>query len=235
MTCSEVARQIRLYQLDLASKNNGYNKKAVEKMFTVLKTYSLDESTLQKLKQVEHLYAYSKGSNSKLTLQLTHMWSELDYAKRLDTLNTMQSEPLSLVLKIFTKELKESGTIWSDDRILKVIDTQIDSDGRSADWTIESISGKIATARGDSAFSGCMIKDPLGFPDLGIIIWKQANSELTRFNIYVTLLANTLRKYTTQELSLEALSIKNDKDASTTNFINSCAKLVNKAIESDRK
>jgi len=110
VTCTETAKSIRFYQLELASQNRDYEVKDIVEMHTIIKKYNLQKEEKERLKQVELNYGYKQPRDNKrnieLTLQLTHKWGEHDYEKKLIQTQKNSKSLISLAVQVDSKDIK---------------------------------------------------------------------------------------------------------------------------------
>lgn len=238
MTCTETAKTIRLYQLELASKNREYEIEDVIQMHNIVKKYNLKKEEKEKLKKVESNYGYKQPQDSKgnieLTLQLTHKWGEYDFEKKLIEVQNSTTTPISLAVQVDSKDIKltnEQKKKWSKEKAFFEIESQIKAQNLSNIWTLNNCIGKILTPRGNTPFDGWVIQNPIEFPDIAVLIWQQSVNDILKFNIYTLLLPNHLVKKDTKTITNEALCIKNQEDPSIDTFISSVISLAHQAIE----
>ena len=236
MTCTETAKLIRLYQLELASQNRDYEIKDIVEMHTIVKKYNLKKDEKEKLKQVELNYGYKQPRDNKrnivLTLQLTHKWGEHDYEKKLIQTQKNEKSPISLAVQVDSQDIKlTKSQKWDKNKAFQQIETQIKSQDLSDRWTLDNSIGNILTPRGNTPFDGWLIQNPVEFPDIAVLIWQQNINNVLKFNVYTVLLPNHLVRKETKSITNEALCIRNQEDPSIDTFISSVIGLVHQAIE----
>jgi len=236
VTCTQTAKDIRLHQLELASNNRSYEIKDVIEMHSIVKRYKLQKEEANRLKTVEENYGYKqprdKDANVEITLQLTHKWGEHDYEKKLIALQEKQEKLLSLAIQIDSKDIKLANKQkWDADKAFQAIKNQLEQQGLTDIWTLDNSIGNIITARGNTAFKGWILQNPVEFPDIGVLIWQQSTNNVLKFNIYTVLLPNHLVIKQTKDTTSEALCIKNQEDPSIESFISSVIALAHDSIE----
>jgi hypothetical protein len=239
VTCTETAKAIRLHQLELASNNRSYEVKDVVEMHSIVKKYKLKKEEAKKLKTVEANYGYKqprdKDAKVEITLQLTHKWGEHDYEKKLIALQEKQEKQeklLSLAIQIDSKDIKLANKQkWDADKAFQAIKNQLEQQGLTDIWTLDNSIGNIITARGNTAFKGWILQNPVEFPDIGVLIWQQSTNNVLKFNIYTVLLPNHLVIKQTKDTTSEALCIKNQEDPFIESFISSVIALAHDSIE----
>lgn len=236
MTCTETAKAIRLYQLELASQNRDYEVKDIVGMHTIIKKYNLKKDEKERLNQVELNYGYKQPRDNKgnieLTLQLTHKWGEHDYEKKLIQAQKNEKSPISLAVQVDSKDIKlTKSQKWDKNKAFQQIETQIKSQDLSDRWTLDNSIGNILTPRGNTPFDGWLIQNPIEFPDIAVLIWQQNINNVLKFNIYTILLPNHLVEKETKSVTDEALCIKNQEDPSIDSFIGSVIGLAHQSIE----
>ena len=236
MTCTETAKAIRLYQLELASQNRDYEVKDIVAMHSIIKKYNLKKEEKERLQQVESNYGYKQprdeNGNIELTLQLTHKWGEHDYEKKLIQTQKNSKSPISLAVQVDSKDIKLTKTQkWDKHKAFQQIETQIKLQDLSDRWTLDNSIGNILTPRGNTPFNGWLIQNPIEFPDIAVLIWQQNINNVLKFNIYTILLPNHLIEKETKNITNEALCIKNQEDPSIDTFISSVIGLAHQSIE----
>jgi len=236
VTCTETAKEIRLYQLELASQNRDYEVKDIVAMHTIVKKYNLKKEEKERLQLVESNYGYKQpqdeNGNIELTLQLTHKWGEHDYEKKLIQTQKNSKFPISLAVQVDSKDIKlTKSQKWDKLKAFQQIEIQIKSQDLSDRWTLDNSVGNILTPRGNTPFDGWLIQNPIEFPDIAVLIWQQSMNNVLKFNIYTILLPNHLIEKETKNITNEALCIKNQEDPSIDTFISSVIGLAHQSIE----
>jgi len=256
VTCTETAKEIRLYQLELASQNRDYEVKDIVAMHSIVKKYNLKNEEKERLQQVESNYGYKqprdKNGNIELTLQLTHKWGEHDYEKKLIQTQKNSKFPISLAVQVDSKDIKltkeqekklvKEKTLnikltkkdeekRAKEKTFQEIKKQLESQNLSDIWTLDNSIGNILTPRGNTPFNGWLIQNPIEFPDIAVLIWQKKDNNVLKLNIYTILFPNHLIEKETKDITNEALCIKNQEDPSIDSFIGSVIGLAHQSIE----